>query len=75
MQNPPLATDDWRALEAGERVGDLIGSDEVELVVRRGPDGPSMSMSVAESDIDDLAAGPFGPEVILTDPICGLLAG
>ncbi|MEO1062446.1 MAG: hypothetical protein AAFZ07_13600 [Actinomycetota bacterium] len=75
VQNPPLRAGEWRALDVGERVGDLIGGDEVELLVRRGPDGPSMSMSVAETDIDDLAAGPFGPEVILTEPICGLLAG
>ena len=76
VQNPQLAAGGWTPIGAGERVGGLEGGSEaIELVVRRGPQGPAMSMSVPAADIDDLMAGPFGPEIILTDPVCGLLGG
>jgi hypothetical protein len=76
VQNPRLAAGGWTPIGVGERVSDLEGgSDALDLVVRRGPDGPSMSMSVPAADIDELTPGPFGPEILLTDPICGLLGG
>ena len=76
MQNPELAAGGWTAISTGERISGIEGrSEALDLVIRRGPDGPSMSMSVPAADIDDLDAGPFGPEIILTDPVCGLLDG
>lgn len=76
VQNPRLAAGGWMPVATGERISGIEGGrDALDLVVRRGPDGPSMSMSIPAADIDDLAAGPFGPEVILTDPVCSLLDG
>ena len=76
VQNPRLAAAGWTAIGAGERISGIEGgSDALDLVIRHAAEGPSMRMSVPAAEIDDLAAGPFGPEVILTDPVCGLLDG
>ena len=73
-QNPELAAGGWTSIASGERISGIEGgSDALELAIRRGPDGLSMSMSVTADEIDGLAAGPFGPEIVLTDPVCGLL--
>ncbi|MEM9712740.1 MAG: hypothetical protein AAGA17_11030 [Actinomycetota bacterium] len=76
VQNPELAAGGWTAIGIGERIDGIEGgSDGVDLVIRRGVDGPSMSMSVAAADIADLEPGPFGPEIILSGSTCGLLDG